>query len=138
MNIHKSIYEISTPSKKRVAKNTSPDESLPFLALNQLSAKISSPRQLDQILTQSAQQTKKILKVKSCGIFLLNDKGILKLKKVLGLSRGFQKTFDSEISPKLIRLHPQISNNTLVNYEKSKSLYDLMKRENIHKEISVP
>jgi transcriptional regulator with GAF, ATPase, and Fis domain len=134
---------MSTPSKRKVAENTLTDESLLFSALNQLSTGISSPHQLDQIFIQLAQEIKKILKVKSCGIFLLNDRGILELKKGSGLSRRFQKTFDSEISPKftlgiLNRIHPQISNSTLVNYKRSRFPCDLMKKENIHKEISVP
>jgi PAS domain S-box-containing protein len=143
MNIHKSIYEMSKPGKKKLAKNSSPDESLLLSALHQLSAEISSSHQLDQILTQSARQIKKILKVKSLGIFLLNDQGILKLKKGSGLSQRFQKTFDSEISQKLTqeilnRIPPVISNNVLVRYKNNRFLCDLMKIENIYKELSAP
>ncbi|MCK4224750.1 MAG: PAS domain S-box protein, partial [candidate division Zixibacteria bacterium] len=142
MNIQ-TFTNMSFTGQKTAAKKNS-DERLPlFSALNPLSTTLLSHHDLDQILDQAVRQIKKIFKVKSCGIFLLNEKGILEFKKGLGLSKHFQKAFDSQISPKptqeiLNRIYPKISDDSLVDYKKNKSLCDLMRRENIHKEISIP
>jgi hypothetical protein len=66
---------MSAVAQKRAVMN-SLDEGLPlFSALSQFSTAFLSHHDLNQILTQAVQQIRKIFKVRSCGIFLLNDKG---------------------------------------------------------------
>jgi PAS domain S-box-containing protein len=134
---------MSVTGQKRVPRKNSDESLSAFSALNRFSAALISFRDSDQVLTHAVRQIRKIFRAKSCGIFLLDDKGVLELKKGLGFSRVFRKGFHSRVSPKLTReilkrIYPGISNDTLVGHRKSKSFRDLLKRDNIHKEIGVP
>ncbi len=114
-----------------------------LLALSEFSAALLSSRDSDQVLTQAVRHVKKMLGARSCGIFLFDDRGVLEFKRGLGFSGRLQKTFDSRISRKLTkevlnRIYPRISNDTSVGHKRSKSFRDLLRMENIHKEIGVP
>jgi PAS domain S-box-containing protein len=131
-----------TGEKRTARKNL--DKSLSTLsALGQFSAALLSSRDSDQVLTEAVRNAKKILGARSCGIFLFDDRRGLEFKRGLGFSGRFQKTFDSRISRKLTkevlnRVYPRISNDTSVGHKRSQSFRDLLRMENIHKEIGVP
>ncbi len=103
----------------------------------------SDPHDLNQILDHAVREINKIANIRSCGISLFDERGILKFAKGLGLSKRYQKEFNLRVSPKLTsdildRRYPKISNDVLVDCRKNKFLCELMKREKIGKEIGIP
>jgi len=129
--------------QKRATEKNSDEGSSSFSTLSQQSIAILSHPDLDQIFTQVVRQIKRIFKIKSCGLFLLNEKGFLKFRTGLGLSKRFQKAFDSQVSPNLTlkilnRTYPKISNDTLVDYKRNKDFRELLRSEGIHKEAATP
>lgn len=116
---------------------------LQLKSLNRLSSAIISDLSLNKVLDITVRELRRIFGIKICGIFLPDEKGILKMIKYSGVSKRFQDYFNRNINPHINEnilkiLRPRYTNDVLSFYRDSKFLHALVKIGEFRKEISVP
>jgi len=117
--------------------------SLELESLNRLSSAIISDLSLNKVLDITVKELRRIFGINICGIFLPDDKGILKMTKYSGTGKKFQSFFNRNITPRMNRiifgiLRPRYTNDVLSFYKDKGFLYGLVKLGRFRKEMSVP
>ncbi|MCJ7507208.1 MAG: GAF domain-containing sensor histidine kinase [candidate division Zixibacteria bacterium] len=117
--------------------------SLQLESLNRLSSAIISDLSLNKVLDITVKELRRIFGIRICGIFLPDEKGILKMIKYSGVSKRFQDYFNRNINPRINKnilriLRPRYTNDVLNFYRDNKFLHALVKIGKFRKEISVP
>ena len=111
-------------------------------SLSRLSSAIISDLSLEKVLNITIKEIRRIFGLKICGVFLPDEKGILKLVKYSGVKKSFQTYFNQNITLQITKnifktFKSRYTNDVLSFYRGRKFFYTFIKMEKFRKEISV-